>query len=292
MKNILLCLFFYLGMFKNSSAQISDVVFLGTAIVDGGAAFGYKLQVTDSNGQLKGYSITDVMGPNETKTAVKGTLDKKGKHLSFRETRLISTQSTASTGDFCYIHGNVKLSRLQGMSTLKGSFKGYKEDGKTVCASGKLALVCAQDALDKLLKIAGEDPRERKQDTTTQVAPRHHIELPDNLVEKIVAGTTHTINCGSGEMKMEIWDCKNIDGDQMTIIQDNNALITNYTLARAHKTIPLKQTETTTVIIFRAINEGSEPLNTARVRISVGEEEYYLDAETQIGKDVTLILKK
>jgi hypothetical protein len=298
MKYIPLCILFISGAVHTTKAQISDVVFLGTAMVNGGSAFGYKLQVTDSLGNLRGYSVTDVMGPNETKTAVRGTVDKKGKHLTFRETRLISTKSAAPTKDFCYIHGRVKLSKLQGMSTLKGSFKGYKEDGKTECGSGQLALVCAQDALDKLLKIAGDDPRSNKQDSITPAtlvtpqANRNYEELPDSEVQKIEAGTTHTIECGTGSITMEIWDCKNIDGDQMTILQDNMPILNNHTLTRARKTIPVRQTQQSTVITFRALNEGSEPLNTARVRIVAGENEYYLDATTQLGKDVTLVLKR
>ena len=41
-----------------------------------------------------------------------------------------------------------------------------------------------------------------------------------------------------------------------------------------------------------AISEGTDPLNTARVKITSGSEVYYIDATSSIGKDVFIILRK
>jgi hypothetical protein len=52
----------------------------------------YKVTFTELNGTISGYSITDLGGKYETKTAIKGILNKKNGNISFNETKVISTK--------------------------------------------------------------------------------------------------------------------------------------------------------------------------------------------------------
>jgi hypothetical protein len=278
-----LLLFSFLSLQYSSFGQISDMVFIGSASVKDGDAYTYKLQVTDSNGILKGYSVTDVMGPNK-------------KQVDYKETRLVYTRSNAQRSDFCYIHAHLKISEKQGAAILKGHFTGYKEDGKTECASGKIMLVSAQDVLDKLLEIVKKDsidsvaalPREK------EIKHVHEEAIPASSIKKVTSGDTLEIRCSSPTVSVEVWDAKNIDGDVITLQQDNKILLDNYSLVSAHKQVivDLGNRQTSTLMLT-AITEGSEPLNTARMKITSGSDEpYYIDATNTMGKKVIFTLKR
>jgi hypothetical protein len=102
-------------------AQVSDVVFIGSIIVKGADPFSYKIQVNDSNGKLTGYSVTDIMGPNETKTLIKGSINASKKQLKFRETKVVSTKTKAGSS-LCFVHADLKASRKKGTTILNGPF--------------------------------------------------------------------------------------------------------------------------------------------------------------------------
>jgi len=280
------------------TAQVSNIVFLGTASVKNSETYSYKLQVSDSNSILNGYSVTDLRGPNETKTAITGSLDIDNKLLNIRETKIIYTKSAVSPADFCFISSKLKISKIQGMTMLRGSFKGYKQDGKTKCAEGRLTLASSQDVLDKLLKIAAEDsiPRTSKDSVKTIPAPMqivHEKEIPASEIKKVLPGEMLELLCPSKDINVEIWDAKTIDGDKIKLTQDNVTLLDDFILSGMHKNIAINMAGKDHVILqMTALYEGSEPLNTARLKIISGTRNYYVDATTTIGKNVTVILKK
>ena len=290
-------LFFPFLFFQFSSfGQISDMVFIGSASVKGGDAYTYKLQVTDSNGFLKGYSVTDVMGPNETKTNVSGTFNTNKKQIDYRETKLVYTKSNAKRSEFCYIYGHLKISEKQGATLIKGHFTGYQEDGKTECASGKMMLVCAQDVLSKLLEIAKKDSVDSAASVPHEKEIRHvHEEAtPSSSIKKLTSGDTLEIRCSSPTVSIEVWDAKNIDGDVITLQQDDKILLDKYSLVSSHKQVIVDLgTRPSSTLTLTAITEGSEPLNTARIKITSGTDEpYYIDATNTIGKKVIFTLKR
>jgi hypothetical protein len=51
----------------------------------------YIFNFSDFNGVLKGYSITDMGGDNETKNVIKGNYNKKTKAFSFYEDDILYT---------------------------------------------------------------------------------------------------------------------------------------------------------------------------------------------------------
>ena len=238
------------------------------------------------------------MGADETKTAVRGTIDIAKKQLNITETKMIYTKSSASRSDFCYIHAHLRISKLQGMTLLKGHFDGYKEDGKTICASGKLALVNAQDILNKLLEIADTDKSESPITENVGQAEKpvkivYEKGIPESEVIKVLPGKAFEFLCKDTLLKLELWDSEDIDGDIVSVYQGKTQLIENYKLTGRNKIlyIPIgaKEKDTLTMI---PVSEGSEPNCTARIKLTSGNNTIYIDAITTMGKDILIILKR
>ena len=295
MTRLLAILFLFILSAVHASAQISNVTFIGTAAVKGGPTYAYQLLLTDSAGILSGYSITDINGPDETKTAVKGTINSPKKQITFRETKILSTKSHFNPGDFCFFQGHLKIANNRGITMLKGNFEGFQQDGKTECVSGHIALACAHDVLDKLLNIAHKDTIARIDSAPpkeTQVETIYEKDIPPSQIKKLQPGGTLEIIVPSAAVSLDVWDAKTIDGDRITLMQGNTVLLENYTISGRHQTIPITVSEAVETITLIAISEGSEPLNTARIRITSGAQTWYIDASTTIGKNVSFTLRK
>ena len=278
---ILILLLIIIHLFFGACAQSTQLVFLGSVIVSGGKSYPYKLFINDSDGTLTGYSVSDIAGADETKTLIKGSKNTGKKQLTFRETKLVYTKSAT---EMCYLHSTLKAGTMQGAATLKGNFKGYRADGKTACGKGKLMLVGAQDILDKLLEIAKEDSTP----TASKVAT-HHAEKSINEAEitKILPGNSIEILCSSADVEIEIWDAKSNDGDIVTLLQDGKPLLEQYKISYRHKVLTVHISESgSTQLQLVAINEGNEPLNTARIKITSGGAVQYVDASSSLQKRV------
>jgi len=279
----------------------TPLVFVGKLSVKDVGDYTYELQFTDTNGVISGFSVTDITGAEETKTAITGTIDKDKGVIDYHETKLISTKSKGDKADFVYIHGHLKITEPHGITMLKGQFTGYGADGKTVKATGKLTLASAKDVMDKIAKLQPKDTAAAK-NTPTAIAPKSEAKevvyeeekaIPDREIIKVTPDNSLSFACASSIIMLEVWDAKTIDGDIITLLQDGTPILQNYTLTGHHKQITLnmgdKPQSTLTLI---AISEGSEPLNTARIKITSASEEHYVDATTTIGKNVVIELKR
>lgn len=279
-----------------STAQVTNLVFIGGVSVSDGRHYPYKLYVTDSADIVTGYSVTDILGADETKTLVKGKIDRKGKQLIFRETRIQETKSKIPAEEFCFIHARLKAGNIQGTTTLRGSFTGYKPDGKTECGKGKIVLVCAQDALARLMELAEKDKIARPNDTTEAALPtmdNGNDAVPESSVRKVEPGETIFLNCPQQNVTVELWDAKTLDGDKISLLRDNKKLLSGYTITNERKRMQIQMGDETSVALkLVADTEGSLPVNTARVKVSSGDRTYYIDASILLGKDVTIILQK
>ncbi|MBX2905799.1 MAG: hypothetical protein KF744_07170 [Taibaiella sp.] len=278
-----------------STAQVANLVFIGSVSVNDGRNYPYKLYVTDSEDIVTGYSVTDILGADETKTYIRGKIDRKSKQLTFKETHIQQTKSKIPVGDFCFIHARLKTGSMQGATTLKGNFTGYKPDGKTECGKGKIILVCAQDALARLMKIAEKEGMARPGDTTESALPSMDADndVPESSVRKIEPGETIILKCPDKDVTVEIWDAKTLDGDRVTLFSGENKLLSGYMITNEHKRLQVQMGDEKSVRLrLVADTEGSLPVNTARIKIASRDKSYYIDASTIIGKDVNIILER
>lgn len=278
-------------------ADNNTYVFLGTIVPDGGVAYSYKLVLDDSDGNLSGYSLTDLLGPNETKTAVVGTVNKLKKQMDFRETHLVYTRAKLQAKDFCFLKCHVKLTNDG--TKLKGSFTAFDNLGKNTCGSGKLHLIAAKVLLEKLMKMVGADSTTALSIDTLK-ASNTTVKLDDadknvtaDKVKSVQPGNTTELNCPTGTALIQIWDAKTVDGDKISVYQDGVPLLKEYTITNHPKLLTVKLNDNKkSVLKIVANNEGYELLNTARIKIASGSEVYYIDATTTIGKNVTVILTR
>ncbi len=284
------------------NAQVSNVVFIGSINLKGGDLYSYKIQVHDSDGVLTGYSVTDVMGPNETKTLIKGSINGNKKQLKFKETKVVSTK--AKTGiSLCFISASLKASSKKGTTILQGPFTGYTETGAE-CATGNMLLVSAVDVMDKLMKtdlkkdtnvtknmmkVMAPEPVEEKKETVV-----YQVEdgIPDAKIAKVGVGMTKEITHSSSRAKIQVWDARTVDGDVITILQNDKVILENYRLTGIYKDLTIDLNNSTETLKVIAVTEGTEPLNTARMKVTVGNDVQYIDMSTTIGKPSWLVFKK
>lgn len=270
-----------------ATAQVSGIVFVGSVSLKGtDQSYPYKLQFTDSAGIIKGYSITDLRGPNETRSTITGTINKSNKEITFKETNIVSTKSTSPKEDFCFIHGRIKVSTVKGTKLLKGHFEGINYDGKTPCGKGDILLFSAADVLDRLM---GE--MAKKDTTKNKIIPRSTDVQPEKVYQ-ITPGSNMELSCETDSIIIDVWDNTKIDGDIVSIQQNGKTILDHYMLRADMKEIIVKLEQAINTITVIAISEGLEPPNTARLKIRSGNTVYYVDATSTIGKPVSITLKR
>lgn len=285
MNNIISVIFFLLFA-QVSYGQLSGVIFVGSVTLKGtDEHYPYKIQFTDSNGVIKGYSLTDIGGANETKSAIRGTINKSNKEIIFDELNIVSTKSKSPKEDFCFIHAKLRVSTIKGAKILKGHFTGTGYDHKTTCADGSIMLFSAADVIDKLMGMVA------KTDTTkNKVVPTKDDKAPDQVF-KISPGSNMEI-VSDGTAILDIWDNAKIDGDIVSIEHNGKNILDHYMIKGDMKELTVKMEQTIDTITIIAISEGAEPPNTARVKVTSGNATYYIDASSTISQPVRIILKR
>ena len=309
-----------------------DTVYVGTATLSDGRVMTYKLSFSDSMGNITGFSTMDINGPDETKTSISGTLSKRGDQLYFKELSVVWSKAALAKDDFCTLQASLKAKNYGGTIVLKGHFEGYVNGGNKLCASGKLVLISPRDAFSMLQKlqeipdsvsdgqeqiinkkaiVATPGNKEQLKPEKSDIPPVKTLapelqdgnnktgtnvvnteELPRS-VPMVLPGKSTTIVCKSSTVTLEIWDGKTLDGDVVSLMQGNTALLKNYEISATHYQVKIdlnnKKTDTLHLI---AVSEGSEPLATARLRIASGGAVSYLDVFTSIDKESLIILKR
>lgn len=281
-------LIFLLVFSGHLHAQRADMVFIGALSVKGSKDYPYKLQFKDSNNELKGYSVTDIMGPDQTRTAITGSVDIYKKTIHFRETYIIQTKSAVDKDSFCFIDATLKMSEMQGAKMLKGNFIGYRPNSKSVCGKGNIKLFSAADVLDKLMKIA--PPR----DTIPIEKPviSSQVDAPAGNIIQLSQGLTFEAVCDGPSASLQLWDDKDIDGDIVSVKLNGKTILDQYSLDAHKKQLIVQLTgQAADTVAFIAINEGTSPPNTARLRITSGTSIYDINASTKIGEPVYILLK-
>ena len=268
-------------------AEKGDFVLKGTVSIADGGSYSYELYCKDINGIVTGYSILDAKGPEETITRIIGTLDLNSETLAFKETHIESSRSKTPRSEFCFIHASLALKKLKKAS---GRFIGYSGDGKSICGNGTLSLACPGGELKQLIQTKETVPDSPKSADATFMPPLNPT--PSIGVMEIAPGTTRTFNMDDSAITLEIWDNKDIDGDMIDVLLDGKMILADYAIQRK----PLSRQVTLhhgqkNMLRIVCVDEGTEPTNTTRIKITSGKTTYTVDAVTQMKKDVLIELK-
>lgn len=261
-----------------ASAQ-SDYQFMGVLRLDQDAFISYRIEFSEDNGLIQGYSLTDVGGEHETKSFLSGYFNDDENTLEFYESGILYTKSFVNKNDFCFVHFSGDLKKLNERQNIEGLFKGLYSDGKE-CISGELKLVNMGKILKRAKKI------DRKIDKNILIGKEEKEKV--NLVKEIDSLQTNRLNknetlsvfANGSSIKLTLYDAGQEDGDQVSLTL-NGELIHDKIEARTSKRIieiALK-TEKTTLEI-KALNNGSIGGNT--VKLEIGDQDNTLETVTNL----------
>lgn len=267
------------AMIMQAYAATGDsTIYAGIIQLKGGGQFAYKLCLQDSADMLHGYSLTDVRGANETKTAVSGKR-RTDKSLELHEKQVIYTKSKSK--DFCFIHASLKWSEIKDVPILKGTFSGLKADGKTACGSGTMTLYGAEKLLKKLESIAPE--RTATDTLPATIAPK----TPDTFA--LTNKRPWRIRTKDSTMRLQVWDNNRVDGDVVSVFL--NGVVVHEQLRLNNQIIELSLPLVhpgQNIIEVLSVSEGSEPPNTAMIRLVTSKGAAVAQADLNQGERGTI----
>ncbi len=291
MKTKLAALFFMISLTFYAQEKYE---YMGAVKLNGDikTVISYRLVFSESNGIVKGYSVTDLSGPHETKNAISGTYNSKTKEFSFKEEDIIYTKSTISDDMFCFVNFTGKVKLVNENSIMEGNFKGlFKNHQK--CIDGTLTLV-GSARIYKLVNKVNKKIQKSKKVNEADKKKFNPVNILDSLkVNSLTRSQNLNVFSKSGNVKLELWDNGKEDGDLVTLYLDGAILIKNYKVTNEKKIFNLTVKNTSTLKIT-AITEGTVSPNTAVMKIDADER--VIEVYTNLKKDedayITLIKSK
>lgn len=262
--------------------------FYGVILLNGKKenAISYRINFTEQDGKLKGYSITDLMGAHETKNEVVGTYDKKTKILSFAEKEIIYTKSPLSKDIFCFVQHNSKIKLSSKSAKLEGKFKGMFKNNQP-CIDGTLSLI-GSPTVEKLLRLAEKEIEKSKElDVETKKQYNPQVLFDSLQTQQLSKGENLTIFIGGENVSFSIWDKNKEDGDIITLKHNSKSILSDfYVKNKAHNfTVALEPGEN--LFTIEAINEGSLVPNTAMI-ILEGDQKIEFQSNLKKGETATV----
>tara|TARA_B100000214_G_scaffold335025_1_gene278061 strand:+ start:1120 stop:1950 length:831 start_codon:yes stop_codon:yes gene_type:complete len=253
--------------------------YLGTIIVDNSQAMSFKLELTEKDGLVNGYSLTNIGQTDETKSEITGLYFKSDKSFQLQETQIIYTNSEAPLNTFCYINMNLSFKSKFNKKHLKGNFRGNFLDS-TECANGTIFLMEEKKIKKKIKKIQKKINKVSK-DT--------------NLLQKtrvLKDGDDFTINWKKNNITLFVWDANQQDGDKIDLKINNDFLLHDFVTKNKKKKIKYKLKKGTNIIEIIAVNEGKSPPNTSRIELIDKTIKYPIITQLEVGKSAIIKIIK
>lgn len=283
---------FFILIFINSYSQ-GKYEYFGAVKLNGSkkSIITYRLVFSENNGNIKGYSVTDLGGNNETKNLITGFYNKKTKAFSFKEEEILYTKSRFSNDMFCFINFIGKVKLLEKKGKLEGIFNGMYKNKKK-CIDGTLELI-GSDKLYKLLEKINT-----KIQTTEKVTP----ELKKNLnpvakldslkVNNLVKDQNLNVFTKFNDLELEIWDAKQEDGDMINLFNNDKLILSNFVIVNKKKKITVNLDNGNNVFKIVAVSEGELKPNTAMIQLSDKDRTFELMSNLKKGESASITIIK
>jgi hypothetical protein len=282
-KSISFILFFILTTLKVAAFNSDTLYFIGKIKITGGNTYPYALRfVILPNNKIKGYSLTDTRGFNETKNRIIGSFDSINRKISFVEQAVLRSKVDTSSNTLCYIQSTLQIKLGKLGQELSGKFTGISVSDKKPCGKGNITLNNVQGIKDLRARLYFTEAYK-----------------PDQIIDSKKSSDTSVVSIFSSDPKafiftdrnirLYVWDNRLLDGDQIDISLNGNYLEKKYSLTTTPKLweISLPDLESST-LTFKAINEGMSPPNTAMIILESSSERYHIELKAK--KDETRIL--
>ena len=270
----ILITFNYIGLSQSHS------VYIGTIISTNNNPISYKLDFTEDNGIISGYSITNIGTNDETKSKIIGTYISSEKTLHIKETEILTTNSQEPLENFCFIEMKLEKKGIFGSKRIEGEFNGYFLNKKK-CARGRIIMI-EEKKLRKIKKKIALNKRER--------VKKEEKEEEEEILMK--SGEKFTFNSERKKITLLIWDANKEDGDKIDLLLNSVTILSNYETKNKAKKIRIKLEDGKNIIEVKATNEGINPPNTSRIELIDGKTKYTVDVQLQLDNNITIEINK
>ncbi len=288
MKNILTILSFIVGYFSNAQ----QIEYIGLLSLPDSTFISYKIELTEKNGILNGFSYTDLNGPHESKNTLVGRYDSNQDKMEFREVDIVYTKSPIKELDFCYVYFSGKLRNLNGRAKIEGNFKSYYDDLQP-CINGKIMMQGEEKFDKKMEKVAKRVNKMDKVPDSIKQRFANNKFLTSSKRQGLIGGETLNVFWESKIAYLEIWDPGTVDGDAMNIKLNGKVIKESYSPTKAKVKIPLIFDKEINKLSLKALTEGTEPPNTAQIRITDGNgKEISMLSSFKVGEQVDVVFYK
>ncbi|MFH6769006.1 hypothetical protein V8G56_09685 [Gaetbulibacter aquiaggeris] len=243
--------------------------YMGLVMLNDSTTITYKISITEKNGSVKGYSLTDLGGEHETRSNILGEYDHVNNELNFRETSIIYTKSPVTQDDFCFINTTFKKFSFEKSNKIKANFVGLFSDN-TRCIDGQLFLNSVEKIEARMDKMVTKINKSNKIADSTKVKI-NALRLMDSLNLNILKkDQTLSVFSKSKKVSIRVYDGGKEDGDKITIYANKKVVLNNYEANKEKRIIYLNLFDDKTSIVIKAENEGKITPNTVIVEIEDG----------------------
>ncbi|MCW3121709.1 MAG: Protein of unknown function precursor [Flavipsychrobacter sp.] len=295
MKNVFFGILFLFLCASVSFAQPKQLTLNGIISMTTGETFPYKLVFTETEGQIKGYSIT-YKAPDDTKTLISGIVDRRQHTFTFKETEIIYSHGVQTKAYMCLINAGLQYNASGRGNILTGPINTNETD-KTSCTAGTILftdgdeiqnLFAYHEKFDTVISM-----RKKSKEAFDAVKPVAKVQEEPLVTERITAGIEKAYDWTTDTVIIDVWDGGNVDGDRVTLSLNGKPYLTNYFLVKEKRQLrlPLLQQGVNT-ISFQADNEGSDPPNTASVMLTDGTRQYSILAYNPKGQQALIKIRR
>lgn len=275
------------------NAQTKQTTLTGKLVMKTGEVFPYKLVFTDSGNVIKGYSLT-YNESDETKTAIRGAIDRQMRTLLFKEKDIIYSHSVQTKAYMCLVNASLEYVQDGNGKALRGPITSREADN-TSCTPGEIIfnddkelqnLFSYHEQFDTVISMK----KKVKEPAPVATEPTAQETLEQ---EKVTAGVEKLYEWHSDTVILDIWDGGTVDGDHVTIQFNGKPVLSNYSLVKEKKQLrlPIVGKELNTLMIV-ADNEGLDPPNTASLILTDGATKYSILAYNNKGNASLIKIKR
>lgn len=244
--------------------------FIGVIRLAEDSFISYKISFDEKDGWIKGHSLTDLGGAHETKSYLSGYFDNEKNTLEFFESGIIYTKSYMTRDDFCFIHFNGSLRKLNEQQSIEGLFKGLYSDGKE-CISGELKLANMGKLLQKAKKFDRKVDRNILISKETKDKVNLVKELDSLSMNTLKKNETLTIFSKSDKITLSIYDAGLEDGDKLTLYLNGKELYRNLEAHSTKRKIEIPLQGEKDVLKILALTNGTVGGNTIKIDLFDGD---------------------
>ncbi len=263
MKYTLKFFFFFLISYL-SVAQEVPYEYMGAIKLNDSSFISYKIIFNELDGIVKGYSISDMGGPYETKSSIEGVYNEEEKSFSFNELDIVYTKSSIDSFDMCLVHFSSDIRKLNSNRVIEGLFKGKYVDDKP-CLDGELFLTNMEIALERVKKI--DKKLQKSKRVSQEVKDKFNaMSVVDTLTQSSIKVKENlNVFAEGNEVIFSIYDSGKVDDDRINLFVNDKLVLSNYAITANKEKIILKRQKEPLRIKIVALNEGFSAPNTVKI---------------------------